>query len=50
MARAVTALAEHTGTKTGTAANRTMKTDESEIRKRVVGLEDWVSVPNGNRR
>ena len=49
MARAVTVLAEHTGTKTGTVANRTMKTDEPEIRKRVVGLEDWVSVPNGLR-
>jgi hypothetical protein len=44
MAKAVRVLAEHTGTKTGTAANRTVKTEEPEIRQRVVGLEDWRGV------
>jgi hypothetical protein len=47
MTRAVSVLAEHTGTKTGTAANRTGKAEEPEIRKRVVGLEYWSGVPKG---
>lgn len=49
MARAVTVLAEHTGTKTGTAAYRAVKSEEPEIRKRVVGLEDWSGVPNARQ-
>jgi hypothetical protein len=46
VARAVRVLAEHTSTKTGTAANRAVKSDEPELRQRVVELEDWKNVPN----
>lgn len=49
MSKAVRVLAEHTGTKTGTAANRAVKTDEPEIRQRVVRLEDWRIVPNAGQ-
>jgi hypothetical protein len=49
MTKAVQVLSEHTGTKTVTAANRALTPEEPEIRKRVVGLEDWSGVPNGIR-
>ncbi len=50
MQRAVTVLSQQrTGTKTGTAADRAVKNDEPETRKRVVGLEDRIGVPNGIR-
>ena len=48
--QAVRTLSEHTtGTKTGTAANRRIRSGTSEERKLVVGLEVRVGVPNGIR-
>ena len=49
MERAVRVLAETTGAKTGSSANRTITAEEPETRQRVVGLEDWDGVPNGIR-
>ena len=49
MQRAVTVLSQQTGTKTGTAANRVFRSDDPDTRQRVVGLEDWIGVPNGIR-